>query len=528
MGDFSGGDLIGLIPGESTPSVIAMDVLYRAPAGGNDTDLPMNTELYLYTTSGIRWHWRPTTNFTQIEVAAYTAAGSFIDGNNIAAGSLFDGLAHHVRLRIDQASGTTATYTLYVDGTSVSTDTFTTSTIVGHPYKPVISYYSDSIQAQVNPVHLGYFAVWSGTVPSVTDAVTASLGYPGETAGRRIERLCADAAVPFEARGDLDTPQAMGPQHSEPLMKLLEECVEADQGSLFEGRHDVDGVTTAPGLVYRTRYHQANQTPVVTLDFESGHVAPPLEPVDDDQSIRNDVTVKRRGGGEYRAEQLTGGLEGLAVFPYPNGIGRFETTITANLATDAQVPDLAHWVLGLGTTNEERYPKVRVDLAAPDVDAALVEDVLDVDVDDRLLVTSPQSLYLWSIDLHARGYTEVLRDAFGHSITFNCVPSSPHQTAELDNEFRSKLAPTTCQLAADVTTTATSWSVTIEPVATTTAGEYPVYVVCEGEEVRVDSVSGASSPQTFTVTRSINGVVKAHTSTTPIRLSVNSRARLAL
>ena len=39
-----------------------------------------------------------------------------------------------------------------------------------------------------------------------------------------------------------------------------------------------------------------------------------------------------------------------------------------------------------------------------------------------------------------------------------------------------------------------------------------------GERVTVTNITGASSPQTFTVTRSVNGVVKAHTSGTDVRL----------
>jgi len=35
-------------------------------------------------------------------------------------------------------------------------------------------------------------------------------------------------------------------------------------------------------------------------------------------------------------------------------------------------------------------------------------------------------------------------------------------------------------------------------------------LLMEGERVTVTNISGASSPQTFTVTRSVNGIVKAH------------------
>jgi hypothetical protein len=44
----------------------------------------------------------------------------------------------------------------------------------------------------------------------------------------------------------------------------------------------------------------------------------------------------------------------------------------------------------------------------------------------------------------------------------------------------------------------------------------PIDLNVEGEQVRITAVSGASSPQTATVTRSVNGVVKSHVSGTVI------------
>ena len=38
----------------------------------------------------------------------------------------------------------------------------------------------------------------------------------------------------------------------------------------------------------------------------------------------------------------------------------------------------------------------------------------------------------------------------------------------------------------------------------------PIYVCVGGERMLVTSISGAASPQTFVVTRSVNGVVKSH------------------
>jgi hypothetical protein len=39
-----------------------------------------------------------------------------------------------------------------------------------------------------------------------------------------------------------------------------------------------------------------------------------------------------------------------------------------------------------------------------------------------------------------------------------------------------------------------------------------------GERMTVTNIAGGSSPQTFTVTRSVNGVSKTHLVNTPVRL----------
>lgn len=56
------------------------------------------------------------------------------------------------------------------------------------------------------------------------------------------------------------------------------------------------------------------------------------------------------------------------------------------------------------------------------------------------------------------------------------------------------------------------------PVWTQAAGDVPFDVAIAGERVTVTAVSGSSSPQSFTVTRSVNGVVKAQPAGADVRL----------
>jgi hypothetical protein len=53
---------------------------------------------------------------------------------------------------------------------------------------------------------------------------------------------------------------------------------------------------------------------------------------------------------------------------------------------------------------------------------------------------------------------------------------------------------------------------------TTTAGDFPFDIIVGGERMTVTNITGSSSPQTFTVTRSVNGVVKSQIAATDVRL----------
>lgn len=75
-------------------------------------------------------------------------------------------------------------------------------------------------------------------------------------------------------------------------------------------------------------------------------------------------------------------------------------------------------------------------------------------------------------------------------------------------------------LASGVTSTATTLSVASpESLWTLDPSSWPFDVMIGGERCQVTAVSGVTSPQTFTVTRSTNGVVKTHSSGAPIRLA---------
>ncbi|HEY6926588.1 MAG TPA: hypothetical protein VI653_24095, partial [Steroidobacteraceae bacterium] len=148
---------------------------------------------------------------------------------------------------------------------------------------------------------------------------------------------------------------------------------------------------------------------------------------------------------------------------------------------------------------------------------------------DPIVVTDmPQFTTANSINLMARGVNEVL-NKFNQTITFNTVPYGPYKVSELSTatgeELRADSARDTAyigqtQLSA-ATSSATSLTATTlsGPVLPTTAGDptqFPFDVWQAGERMTVTAITGATSPQTLTVTRSVNGVVKAITANTPL------------
>ena len=333
--------------------------------------------------------------------------------------------------------------------------------------------------------------------------------HEGENALDRVSRLCGEEGVLFRAAGDRGGATAMGPQLPNDLLTLLQEAADADNGILYEPRDLF-------GLAYRTRESMYNQAARLELDYDAGQVAA-LEPTDDDQQTRNDITLTRQGGSSFRAVQQTGPLSILAP---PDGVGRYDTSTTLNLQSDGQLPDAAGWLLHLGTVDEARYPLVGLNLAhnAYTSDAALTLAAEDLDVGDRLVITNPPA---WlppdQISLLAQGFVETL-GAVTHTIQANCSPESPWGQAGVFDDGVSRYAGEGWTINEDLTTTETDVTVvsTTGPPWTHADGDFDIRI--GGEVMTVTAISGATSPQTLTVTRSVNGVVKEHLADAAVQL----------
>lgn len=355
---------------------------------------------------------------------------------------------------------------------------------------------------------IGHVTV-QNVITSIFDFKDQLKAYLGETAGTRIQRLCSEQGVPFEYVGDLTTTARMGAQTAITLLELLAACVLADLGTLYETR----GVL---GLAYRTRAADYNQTAKVTLDYSLKHLLK-LKPATDDQLLRNDVTVTRVNGSSFHIEQSTGPL--AVTEPQSGGVGRYARPETVVLESDLQLPDVAGWLLHLGTVDDERYPVIGLDLARSVIvsTSGLADAITDLSIGDRLVINNPKAGQRPDpISQLVRSYQETLAQ-FTYELTFSGVPERPYQVLRLDSATLGPLGSITATLAGTMTTTATSVQVADTGRIWTTT-DLPLSIMVTGEKMTVTAVSGASSPQTFTVTRSVNGVVKTHSSGEQVQL----------
>ncbi|WKV74216.1 hypothetical protein AW27_023530 [Streptomyces sp. PCS3-D2] len=323
-------------------------------------------------------------------------------------------------------------------------------------------------------------------------------GYGGEPADVRLNRLGAEEGVGIRTHGG-STP--LGAQRPNSLLSLFGECEAADGGVLFEDRERL-------ALVYRSRESLYTQPVALTLDYEAdGHVSPPLEPIDDDQRIRNDRTITRTGGSSARAVDET---SALSVLPPPLGVGPYDDSRTLNLRADSQVEQIAAWALHLGTWDEPRYPTVHINLAAA---PSLIPAVLALDIGDRIQIVNPPAwLPPGPIDLLVEGYTE----AFGHpnswDIVLNCSPAGPWNVAVVEDPVYGRADTTGSVLGADATDSATTLVVHTEQTAVAWSRErwpqdpaqYPMDLRVDGEVVTASAATSLAEDD-FTRTVAAGG-----------------------
>ncbi|MFI9339960.1 hypothetical protein ACIG0D_01590 [Streptomyces sp. NPDC052773] len=483
-----------------------------APAGTWQVELVYNldampaaqTTLFEVRTTGTARRVRVRVATNQVWIEGLDAEDAVIASDTTLAPQ-FTGAWNRLQIRAIQSGGNVqySARWIIIGGTGFAA----LATIAGAPGY-VIDVRS-SFGTGLDGMRFGHLAVFNSQSDVPFNA--ADQAFNGETAGARMVRLCQEEGVPFRLAGSASETMPMGPQRPGTLLELLQECADADGGVFGEERDRI-------GLRYRARTTLYNQTPALTLQYGAPGIARPMRPVDDTSTVRNDIIINRVAGGSARAVLEEGRL---SVQAPPNGVGVYDEAVDLNLYADSLTEPVAYWRLHLGTWDEARYPLLTIKLhKAPQ----LIETVLGITEGDLIRITDlPEWLPPGPVDLIVQGYTERIGTRTWE-IDFVCAPGSPWRVGVVDDPVLGRVDTDGSQLAAAATATATTLLVTatVGPVWVTSAqypAEFPFDIQVGGERMRVTGITGSSSPQTFTVVRSLNGVVKAQTAGTDVRLA---------
>lgn len=416
---------------------------------------------------------------------------------------------YHVRFKvIDQGGGNNAWF-VWVNGILINSG-ISTGAGIGFFTRPpaVIGFDSLNGNAPGVGVTFGHIAVYYGDGPTLTTAVNVARGYPGEAAGTRISRLCAANNVALTNVGNLAATKPMGPQQATDLLTLLSDAATADGGILYEARGDL-------ALTYRPLSVIYNEVVAATLAVNGTHnLSGPLAPLDDDRFVKNDVTITRTGGTAQHVTQPVGTLGTAAP---PVGVGAYTDSATVNVLFDSDALQMAGWRVGLGTWDEARYPGIKTNFST--LPLTLRGAVAALNTGQRFQITNPEA---WLppdvIDLLTQGTTETL-SKFQWDITITASPFGPYRVGIFDSATQGLLDTAGSQLSGGpYAPTATSLTVATTSGPIWIQGVVNFDIRVAGERMTVTNISGATSPQTFTVTRSVNGIAKTQTAGTAVSL----------
>lgn len=327
------------------------------------------------------------------------------------------------------------------------------------------------------------------------DTIGSSLvAWTGEQAHARFTRLADEESITGIVHGSES--QQMGAQTISTLLDLWQQCADTDLARVNEYGCD--------GFLFRAHRELENQDPKITLDYTLGHLSPPLEPTDDDQQLRNDVTVTRVGGSSAHATLATGPLSIAEV-------GRYDASLDLSLHQDGQTHHQAWWRLHLGTVDEARYPSVTIDLLR---NPSLRADVLSLEPGDKIRITNlPAWLPPDDVDLLISGRDETIGANGRHLVTFVCTPASPWTVGIAGNADYGRADTLNSEVAQQFfagTNTTLRVATIAGPLWTTDPAEFPFHITVSGVTLNVTAIANSVNPlQDFTVDQTpVNGVVK--------------------
>jgi hypothetical protein len=342
------------------------------------------------------------------------------------------------------------------------------------------------------------------TDPDTGDELNADGAWYGETAHRRINRLCAEEDVPFQWVGN---PQGSGltilnAQRDGTFTDLITQAAESESGGLlYEKRF---------GYEYLPRAARYNRAVALTIDMAAYKRS--------DGTDQASVLVPQLDRRATNYWTVTRNLGSSASYAAPLALRKRRGTIaeeaTVDVLTDDLLPAHAAWRTHLSVDAQgANYPAIPVDLGA---NPELIEKWLGCDIGSRVQrVNQPTIAGIGVIDQVIEGITETITPT-SWQVTLAASPGSVWDVGVYDDPGSRYDSASTTLAGTPPSTTSTAWTVsTANPadVWSTTATPYDWAVAGEQVTVTVMGAATGTGPyvQTCTVVRAVNGVVKAHT-----------------
>lgn len=388
---------------------------------------------------------------------------------------------------------------------TLSTDTLTSATVGS------ATGWTIAANGVVEDVAIGHMGLYDSAISTpLINGSAAVIAWP-QSAAARIAGVASEASLPNSVTSSPTT--IMGPQQGGTVLSLLRDGAHADHGILDDSLGKVG---------YRGLYDLYNLVPLITLDGSNREVFLPFAPVRDDQKRKNELTVSRPGGSSATVDDFTDQAKA----------GLFADSPSLNLGSDADLASHAQFGVTLGTVPGKRYPQVTLDfLRAPQ----LARPWLAMRLGDRFqTVNPPRGGTRVGVQLQLRGTVETWLNRRQWSVTCNTVLADPFNVAVLEDPVLGRAeadeGSVTVTAEANVTvaslTVATAAGAPLPIQSALLPGDFPIPLLWDGEEIQVDAIVGASSPQVFTVRRSMNGVRKSHKANSTLKLKTPMRPAL--
>lgn len=425
----------------------------------------------------------PSVDQDAVSVTCNSATtGASLSNFGYAGGAV--GSWHHVRV-VHAQNGADVDQEIWLDGVLAVSDTLTAVTLGQLTNLAVGNYQGLGAGTQaIDAISLSVtgLVVYDTATPvlSAANVYQAGLAWAGETVSARMARLCAEEGIAITVAAG--TTPTMGPQGTGTLVAELRRGEATDHGVLFE-----DGFA----LAYQPRSARYNAD--YALDLVASDLAEAPEPAEDDQNIRNALTVKREGGSSARYEDE----ESIAA---ESRIDRGDVEISSD--TDVGLLNHASWLVKLTTVPVMRVETLELDFAAR---PALIPTWVASGLGGRMRVAEIPDDRLDDLDVFVEGAGEEIGPKHWRA-TANCSPARPYTVAVVegggapDEPFR--LDTGGSQLTRDVTTSGTTLRVcTTGKKLWTTSAAFPndfppantFLVGVDGEQVPVSAIAAMAA-----------------------------------